>query len=105
MKSLDVKPDSPKALFLVAAKTLKETLRDESATSQKIADAFATVLELLESIPVEKPVYAAAKAHLVLDWQAICHELLDGKTGMDVRRAAAWDIDQHSKTVIQSAWV
>jgi hypothetical protein len=89
----------------MAVQSLQDVLADKTAPLREIAEAFAKVLDLLECVPVEKPIYAAAKAVLVSGFRAVCRAFLDGSTGMGVRRGAAKDIELHGKKVLRNAWL
>jgi hypothetical protein len=105
MTILTKQPDSPNGAFEKAVESLKDTLGDPTATLKGIADAFVKVLELLDAVPVEKSVHAAAKAVVAVNFRAVCREFLDGHTGMGVRRGASKDIDLHGKKVLLYAWM
>ena len=102
---LTQQPESPNGAFEKAVESLKDTLGDLTATPKGIADAFVKVLELLDAVPIEKSAHAAAKAVVVANFRAVCLELLDGHTGMSVRRGASKDIDLHGKKVLLYAWM
>jgi hypothetical protein len=98
-------PWSPRGAFWEAVESLKSTLCDEASTVREMVDGFAEVLDRLECVAVEKPIYAAAKAVVVASFRACCREMLDGSTGMGVRAGAARDIDIHGKKVTSHAWL
>jgi hypothetical protein len=98
-------PDSPNGAFHIAIESLRDTLGDQTATAKDITDGFVKVLELLECVPVERTIYAAAKAAFVSGCRAVCREFLDGKTGIDVRRGATKDIEIHGRKVLGHAWM
>jgi hypothetical protein len=104
-QTLVQQPDSPNGAFSAAVESLKDTLSDEAVAVADIAEAFVKVLELLDCVAVEKPIYAAAKAVLVSGFRAVCREVLDGKNGMGVRHGSAKDIDLHGKKVARNAWL
>lgn len=103
-KLLDQIPDSPNGAFHMAVELLEARLSDTDATMRSIADAFVQVLELLDAVLVETPLYSAMRASMLLNFRAIGHEFIEGRTGMGIRRGAIRDLMFHSKRVRESAW-
>lgn len=101
---LDQIPDSPNGAFDIAIESLIARLADEDSTMPSIAEAFAQVLDLLDAVLVETPIYSAMRAVLLLNFRALGHEFIDGRTGMGIRRGAMRDITFHSKRVNEHSW-
>jgi hypothetical protein len=97
-------PNSPIGAFDNAVASLQAKLCDSVATPSTIASAFVQFLELLETVPVETSAYAAARAVAILNFRVVGHELLEGRDGMEIRRAAAKDIAVHGKKVQSRSW-
>ena len=69
MEQLVVRPaESPKGEFWEAVELLKVVLSDKSATFIQVVQEYMRVLDLLDQVPVEKPVYGAERA--VHDWRS-----------------------------------
>lgn len=105
-KQPDHRPSGPSAAFWTAILLLQHALKDDTATISEIARRFVTALDLMECVPVEQPVYAAAKAALMSNFRTVIgRDSVAGRESMGLRRGAAKDADLHGKKVLLYAWV
>jgi len=105
-KQPDRRPGGPSAAFWTAIVLLQHALKDDSATISEIASRFVTALDLMECVPVEQPVYAAAKAVLMGTFRTVIgRDSATGRESMGIRRGAAKDADLHGKKVLLNAWI
>jgi len=103
-KIQDQVPNSPSGAFDKAVDSLKSKLADPNASTSSVTSAFVRVLELLDTVLVETPVYAGMRAVVILNFRAVGHEFLEGRTGMGVRHGAIMDLTMHGMHVLAKAW-